>query len=366
MALLEKYIHEYGRESLLCNKYKDEWMNSGSHLKLAQNDSYYILLTSLLKYYLSIKDTQSVAILLTCFYLKLGISKDTQIDNTAFGLRKILLEKCMNKWGWTKEDVYRVGGFKTWRYGNIVKLSHSIETYMVKKYKTVNKAFDGLFQGQSMISSEDRNVLERKILIEFSKQPGKVEKVLLVSRSGRHFQGLHLKYVKKSHPAGIWQLFNKNSKASHHPEELLVEADTIEEIGAWLVNNSLYHANSMVHLIPNETYVTFDDIRKLYETMHDFFSPMLRKNISFDHFSMRKKVACLFVSINFYAPKQQREVTDYTAVYLNTWGEMFCKTYSSDQGFSSMEETKKDILDRVGIKKMPLNTAYYFSKGVAR
>ena len=45
---------------------------------------------------------------------------------------------------------------------------------------------------------------------------------------------------------------------------------------------------------------------------------------------------------------------------------MFCRSFYSEKGFASLEETKVDILQRVGIKKFPLNTAYYFSKGVAR
>ena len=81
---------------------------------------------------------------------------------------------------------------------------------------------------------------------------------------------------------------------------------------------------------------------------------------------MNIREVSLFISINFYAPKQQRKVTEYTAIYLNSWGEMFCKSFYSDQGFSTMEDAKKDIMKTVGIKKMPLNTAFYFSKGVAR
>ncbi|MCD4719881.1 MAG: class I adenylate cyclase [Desulfobacula sp.] len=366
MALLEKYIYEYGKESLLCNKYKDEWMNSGAHLKLAQNDSYYILLKNLLKYYETAKDEQSVTLLLTCFFLKLGISKDSDIDNTVFGLRKILLEKCMEKWGWSKENIFQIGSFKTWTYSDITTLSNTIEKFMVKKYKTVNKAFERLVHGQSRISPEDRTVLGRKVFIEFSKQADKVEKVLLISRSDRHFQGLHLKYIKANNKIGTWDLLNKNAKAFHDSEESLIKANTIEEIGAWLINNSLYNENIVINLVPNPTYVTFDDIRKLFKTLYDFFRPLIKSTISFDQLLLKNRVVCLFISINFYAPKQQRKVTEYTAIYLNSWGEMFCKSFYSDQGFLTMEETKKDIMNKIGIKKLPLNTAFYFSKGVAR
>jgi len=341
-------------------------MNSGVHLKLAQNDSYYILLKNLLKYYETCEDKQSAKLLLTCFFLKLGISKDSQIDNTVFGLKSILLEKCMNQWGWSKNHIFEIGSFKTWAYKDIVKLSNFIEKFMVKKYKTINKAHESLFHGRSEISPEDRTVLGRKILVEFSKQPCKVRKILLVSRSDRHLQNLYLKYNKKNDTIGKWQLYNKNKKAFQIQEESLISADTIEEIGAWLINNSLYHENSVINLIPNPAYVTFDDIRKLYKNMYEFFNPILNQAISFDQLLMKNRVVCLFVSIDFYAAKKERSINGYSAVYRNSWGEMFCKSVYSNQGFSSMDQVKQDIMNKIGIKKLPLNTAFYFSKGAAR
>lgn len=366
MALLENFIYGYGKESLLCNRYKDEWMNSGVQMRLAQNDSYFILLENLVKHYRDRGDETSVRLLLTCFFLKLAISKDSQIDNTVFGLRKILLEKSMAKWGWSKDEVFHIGSFKSWNYSEIIRLSHTIEKAMVQKYKTVNKAFENLLQGRSKISPEDRTVLGRKIYIEFSKQPGKVEKVLLVSRSDRHLQGLHLKYVQKNSKVGTWTLINRQSKSMEHKEESLVDAHTIEEIGAWLIHNSLYNENTVINLIPNPTYVTFDDIRKLYKAMHEFIDPIWKSQISFEQLLQKSQVVCLFISVNFYAPKQQNKVTEYTAIYLNSWGEMYCKSVYSPRGFASMDDVKKSIMKQVGIDKLPLNTAFYFSKGVSR
>ncbi len=366
MALLEKYIYEYGKEPLLCNKYKNEWMNSGTQLKLAQNDSYYSLLNNLIRYFEKSKDQDTISLLLTCFFLKLGISKDSEIDNTVFGLRKILFEQCMLKWGWSKATIFEIGGFKTWQYTDIAKLSATIEKFMIQKYKTVNDTFEQNFKGRLMISLEDRTVLGRKIFIEFSKQPGKIGKVLLISRSDRHFQGLQLKYLKNLGKTGTWELINKNARSHHIQEESLIKAYTIEEIGAWLIYNDLYYEDSVIHLIPNPTFVTFDDIRKLFAIMHEFFSPALRNEVSFDKLLMKSRIVSLFISINFYASRQQDKVSEYTAIYLNSWGEMFCISFYSEKGFLSLEETKNDIIDKMGIKKFPLNTSYYFSKGVAR
>ncbi len=366
MALLEKYIYEYGKESLLCNKYKDEWMNSGAYLKLAQNDSYYILLKNLLLYFEQAMDSESVELILTCFFLKLEISKEAEIDGTVFGLRKILLDKCMRKWGWDKEKILEIGSFKSWRYSQIVSLSMTIEKYMVKKYKTVSKSFETLLKGRSSISPEDRTVLGRKVFIEFSNQPDKVRKVLLVSRSDRHFQGLHLRYLNPTNTVGSWELLNRDSKAVEKHEERLIQAKTIEEIGAWLINNSLYNSEAVINLVPNPTYVTFDDIRKLYRAMNDFFAPQLKQVISFDQLLLKDRIASLFISVNFYAPRLQHRVTEYTAVYLNSWGEMFCKSVYSKKGFPHLEAAKKDIVKRLEIERLPEETAFYFSKGYAR
>ncbi|RLB88471.1 MAG: adenylate cyclase, partial [Deltaproteobacteria bacterium] len=257
MALLEKYIFEYGQELLLCNQFKNEWMNSGSYLRLAQNDSYYFLLKHLVRFYERTGDLHSVTLLLTCFFLKLGVSKNDQIENTVFGLRKILLLKCMDKWQWDINRVFETGNSKEWPYQNIVRLSHTLEKYILQKYKKVKKKCEQDLHEDALISSEDQTVLEHKVKIEFSGQPMKVRKILLVSRGDRHFYGLHLKYIDNNSPNGEWVLFNKKPKASPNPEEPLIKAKTIEEIGAWLIVNGLYSKNTPINLTPNPCYVTF-------------------------------------------------------------------------------------------------------------
>ncbi len=366
MALLEKYIYEYGKKPLLCNIYKDQWMNSGVNLNLAQNDSYCILLDHLIDYYKTLGNDESVSILLTCFFLKLAIATDSHIDNTSFGLRRILLNRCLKAWGWSKDKVFDIGSFKSWQYMEISQLSTTIENYMVKKYKTVNKAFDKMSTTESQISPEDRTMLGRKVFIEFSRRPGKVSKVLLISRSDRHFSGLHLKYVKKTGPVGTWELVNRNARAFHGREETLIHAKTIEEIGAWLIYNGLYNELSVVNLVPNPTYVTHDDIKKLFKAMYDFFYPILNHKVGFERLLEENRIEHLLVSINFYAPRQQYRVTEYTAVYLNSWGEMFFKSVYSADGFADMDLVRKDITARLEIDHLPDHTAFYFSKGVAR
>jgi len=367
MALLEKYIHAYGKESLLCNQYKNEWMNSGTHLKLAQNDSYIILLKHLIAYYHKADDVPSANLLLTCFFLKLEISKEKEITNTIFGLRKILLEKCLSTWGWDKKRLFEIGRFREWPYASIQRLSATIEQYMQAKYIQVKKYFESQPRGGLMISSEDRKVLERKVDIVFLEKPFKIKKILLVSSGDRHFTRLHLKHIQTPGTPGGWELLHKSAKINQGREESLARANSIEEIGAWLINNNLYTRHSIVNLMPNPTIVTHDDIEKLYKAMYAYFSPYIQKPVRFNELRKEKpRIVSLFISINFYAPRQQARITDYCAVYINSWGEMYFRTSWPGKTFSLMENARADILESIGIKQFPSNTAFYFSKGMAR
>ena len=358
MALLEKFLHEYGKQRLLCNKYKDEWMNSGAHLKLAQNDSYYVLMENLLAYFQSVKDEDSITLLLTCFFLKLGISKYSQLNDTVSGLRKILVEHCLRQWGWTKFELFRIGRFKTWDYGDIATVSYTIREYMVDKCKLVNKHS----ANQVKISPEDRTVLGRKIHIEYSKQPGRIDRIFILSKRNRYYQRLHLRFVDGRRDTRMWELFSRGTKESEFKEEILTRGDTVEEICAWLILNRVYEGENRISLVPNPTYVTFEDIQNLYRAMRNCFTPSLEEESGFHQLLKDRRLTAMFVSIDFYAPGYQGTIREYTMAYLNSWGEMFHETVVPEKPLFGQAEIENHVLQRLGITKLPLNTVLYFSK----
>lgn len=363
MALLEKYIHSYGKEPLLCNQYKNEWMNAGTHLKLAQNDSYIILLRNLIPYYQQRQDFPSANLVLTCFFMKLEISKQGDLDNTLFGLRNILVEKCLRTWQWDQNRLFEVGRFREWNYVRIHRLSTTIEQFMLTKYTRIKKHFDIMSRNGLMISNQDRSVLERKVDIVFLEKPFKIKKMLLVSRGDHLFSKVYLKHI----PGGTWELIHRDSKTGLDHEEILTKAYAIEEISAWLILNSLYTKNLFVNLIPNPTRVSHEDIQKLFKAMYDFFFSDIERSVRFNELHKpRPAIISIFISINFYAARQQTPISDYTAIYMNSWGEMYVRSTRPDKIFSSMETAQNDLLSSLGISKFPEKTAFYFSKGMAR
>ncbi len=369
MALLEKYIHSYGQATLLCNQYKNEWMNSGSHLKPGQNDSYIIMVNHLIEFYRRQGDTRSINLLLTCFFLKLGVSKQRDIDFSNFGLRKILLDQCLAEWGWYYEKMFDVGRFKQWPYAAIHRLSTTIERYMVSRYNALKQGFDTPSAGGVMISEDDRIVLERKVNIVFEDKPDKIKKMLLVSRGDRHFSGLHIKYLPAKHlngGAGRWALVHKASGIKGPNEETIIVADVIEEIAAWLIHNQLYTDQTILGLVPNATFIAHEDIEKMCRSMYEFLSPELYNPISFSAMRRPPSITRLFLSLNFYTQRPQVQISDYTAVYLNSWGEMYLKTKPASAPLPNLNAAKRQVCNDLGVKTLPLDTAFYFSRGMAR
>ena len=342
---------------MLCNEYKNEWMNSGTHLKLGQNDSYIILLNSLIQFYTKAGDARSIRLLLTCFFLKLGFTKQKELDYGVFGLRRILLERCLQEWGWSQQKVFEVGRFRAWPYAAIHRLSLTIEQYMLTRYKALKKQFKD--DDRLIISSQDRTVLERKVDIQFQDKPGKIKKLLLVSSGDRHFSRLYLKYLPVPEKEyGQWELIHKLSRRpekENHPHGRFCGRDRC------LADSqpSLYRPVPFFLLAPNDTQVTHESIEKLYRAMYEFFSPILKKPVSFDALRTAPFISRMFVSVNFYAQRPSGKISDFTLVYLNSWEEMFLRKARLTVPVQDVDAVKNQICTALGLTQLPEQTVFH-------
>ncbi|MCK5098631.1 MAG: class I adenylate cyclase, partial [Desulfobacteraceae bacterium] len=358
MALLEKFIYEYGKQPLLCNKIKDIWINSGNQLKLVNLDSYYILIHELIKYFESIGDRKSVKLIQICFFLKVKISKKSDFVNTLFGIREQFIIKLIRDWDMELERIFEIGNYNNWEYKAIERLSSTIENYMIGKMRMMSNTFEDAFQKESLITPEERTVLVRNVIVEFSKKKEKVERVLLVSRNLTYFQRVSLQ-CKKTNNRYAWELIVDPKRSMHTQKGVLKTAGTIEEIGAWLINNSFYSDDSIISLVPNPTFVEHNDIVKLMNKMHGFFNPILQKQKSFKSLLVKARVVAVFVSFNLCVSRSKTAIFEYTAIYMNSWNEMFVFTKVNNKGFDSIENITADILAKIGIKKFPEKKCFF-------
>ncbi len=362
ISLLDQFVQESGEKPLLCNIFKEKWMNPGLNFELSKFDPYYILVASLIRYYDKIGNMEAMRFIQLCFFLKTGISSKSDLNRGVFGFRRIFITQCMYEWGWNMDSVFKFGGFKSWQYENIMKLSLRIEKYMIDTYKRVRNGFDTGSKHNFLIKPEDKIALGRKIFVQFSDRPNKIKKILLISKDTDHFNGLSLRLRIDNKQGKFWELIHKSGRAiDMRKVDILKKTRTIEEIGAWLIYNGFYSKHTLINLVPNSTPVTYDEIKKLFDTMNDFFGKNLHET-EFDVLLKEETIDLLFISINFSIPRNAKKLHECSVIYKNSWGEMFSTFIWEKNGFNSIDNVMKQIKQKLEIKSFPEKTIYYFPK----
>lgn len=361
MALLEKFMHAKGSRQLLCNRFKEQWMNPGLFLPLGKIDPYYTLLESLMEFYEQEDNPGAARLVQQCFFLKVAIDRDLDPNETLFGLRSFFVNWCMEKWCWTRSMVVESGNFRQWQYSKIARLSHQIQQYMVKTYIQVNQAMSN---GQSSsITPEDRTIIGRKLFVEFSRQPGKINRTLLVSRSDRLFAKLTLIFAAQTGSTGRWELVNHPTRSNHDEDGAITQGETIEEIAAWLVHNQLFSPSTIINLYPNPTPVSSDDIQRFFQALYLFFDNDNSQNIPSINLLSTARVVAVFICLNLCVPRGKKRVHEFSAIYFNSWGEMFCLNISSEQGFLNEEEILKKIKAELELEQLPPRVVFHYPRG---
>ncbi len=364
LAMFEIYAKSLGKEPLLCNTYKNEWMNAGIQIRFTRNDSYIAILDKLLGHYQAAGDRDAMDIFLTCFFLKLEILNQIELDDTVFGLRKVLLKSLLDRWGWSLPQVLKLGQYRSWPYEEIRELSASIEAYMFTKYDQVQSVFKGPCRGNRMISDTDRVHLTRKVDVVYKEKRYKIKKLFLIAENDTYFSDLNLRYHVNGEQAVKWELFQKSQYKDRALETRVLRSDRVEHICAWLIYNHLNHSDAELGVAPNASNIGYNDVKKLYGAMNDFFSLGLGPESVFVDFTENAPtIYSAFVTINFDAEQPQSRVEDYCVIYINTWGEMFCRPSVEGGTFDNLALAKKDILAALDIQTFPVNTEFYFPRG---
>lgn len=364
MALLEEFLYTRGKQQLLCNRFKALWMDPGLYMPLGKIDPYYILLKSLVDYYGHVNNPAAVRLVQQCFFLKTGITKDSDLDETLFGMRSFFITRAMDGWAWTREMVFKTGNFRQWQYMDITRLSSQIQQYMVKTYIRINQAIDR--EQRAMITPEDRTILGRKMFVEFSSQPGKIPKTLMVSRSDRHFTGLVLTHIPQTGKPGQWALINRSSRSEPGAREVIRQAGTIEEIAAWFIQNRLFSPSTIINLLPNPTPVSSNDIQGLFQALYRFFDPDNSKTPNSRTLLSKARITAIFISINLCVPRDKRRIHEFSAIYLNSWGEIFCVRVSSRQGFVLTDEILERLKVVLELKTLPDRILFHYPGSLHR
>jgi adenylate cyclase class 1 len=350
MALLEKYMKIGDEQSgLLCNRLKADWA-SGTY-NLRQMDPYLLLFEGVLDYYQKTKQKDVVSLLQVCFFLKLGIQSIKDLDASVIPTRKNLVSDYINRWNWNESYVHDLGSYREWPFERIFKLSTRINKFMVGAYEKLSRSLQKSTDDKILIMPEDLTILGRKMFVQFSKQPHKVEKLPLIGH-GRHlFKQLYVQYARNGNQTGTWQLVHqkKDTQTLQTYDEVLKELHRIEELVAWLVRNDLFTSTASLQLMPNPSPVSIQDLLDFVTELNGFFSLKEIESLPSSALLTKPHIHRLFLAINFCQSRRLSKIHEYTAIYMTSWGEFYCRTFNDEKGIPFVEDLVTNVKEQLGL-----------------
>jgi adenylate cyclase class 1 len=296
-----------------------------------------------------------------CFFLKLGIQSVQDLDASVIPTRKNLVIDYIKKWRWDESYVQDLGSYREWPFERIFKLSTRINKFMVGTYEKLSRSLQKSTGDKILINPEDLTILGRKMFVQFSKQSHKVEKLPLIGH-GRHlFKQLYVQYARNGNQAGKWQLVHqkKDKQTMKTQDEILKELDRIEEIVVWLVRNDLFTSTESLQLMPNPSPVTIKDLMDFVTKLHSFFPLEEIETLPPSALLTKPNIQKLFLVMNFCQSRRLSKIHEYSAIFMTSWGEFFCRTFYDKDGIPFVEDLIQKVKGQLGLPFSGRETGYF-------
>jgi len=339
MALLESYAGKGENYQLLCNKLKENYSKGSTDPR--EIDPYLLLLEEILSYYHERGDKQSLDKIQRSFFLKLGLRSPYDIEEMITIDKRTLIFDYVDRWNWDKKKIHDLDQSNERSFNTLVEQSTDANTYMIKTYKRIAM---GLGKTKdTMISPADLTIFGRIIASRFIKKDGKVDRVTMASPGEKSLKNLFIRYEEQDTDIKWKLLQSLEIPQREKKEETLIIAGRIEFLAAWMINNGLSSAETSVGLYPNPSPISIQDVQDLLKGLARFFPEQWIEDIFYEDLLRDPYIRRLFVILNFGRDRREKKIVEYTAIYDNSWGERFCRTFFNKQGLLSREEVLEEL-----------------------
>ncbi|MBW2090737.1 MAG: class I adenylate cyclase [Deltaproteobacteria bacterium] len=341
LGLLEEYLFSQGRKGILCHELKKRLLSKEEDIRLL--DHYILMFDRVSDYFAETRRTRDLDLLRRSLYLKAEVKlKLADYRRTDLPRKKQVMVNKVLDWGWNHRFVDKLNNYENWSFQEVQKFNQEVNRYLVRAYKNISteqkkqSAQTGL-----NISSRDMTVLGRKLYIYYSRRANKIDSVVSAVGDPPALKGLTLQQQPDDKNQMKWHAYQGMlSRESIIKGEgapfLLRRAYFLQEILAWLGYNRIFSTDTTINLNQNPknspSYFTVPDIQNLLKALMEFFPPLKHQEINESSLLKAAKVTKMFLTVNTQAPEWSKEITDTSVCYLNSWGELFFKGFTSNQG----------------------------------
>ena len=375
MGLLEEYMFNNTRSNLLCHEIKKKVFSGMPYEKI---DTYKNLFERVEKYFQTTKTEREVDALRIAFYLKTGSKVNNyELVHGSTDPNKKMLVELINDWDWDPQQVENLNSYMDWQMMEKVALGNRMNQILMNSYQNISEANSKPGPGKSLITDRDTHLLGRKLFSYYRKTVNKVENLFaLVDGDTSEKELTFLLHQTNPTDKGAWYLIRGKTLALLEmipQENIIKKASTLQFLIAFTCFNNLYNEDTVLLLRSEQHSIKGQDLKSLLNELSSFLAQVNIADISNEALLANAHIKQMFIIVDFGNPipreitignidecKTHKEVSNFinkrlerirhmVTIYLTSWGELFCKTYS---GINCMGRSINDLLPQTSFNKL--------------
>ncbi len=325
MVLL-KMLLEAPHERLICHQFREAVL-SGTHADLFPDHSLFTM-SMILNAYKGRKKGM-MNFLKMCFYLRCELDAQGRRQSLKNRLAGRFFEEHSLDAG-TLKSLQR---FRDWKFNEQIEFGNRLFRFMLQLYREISAGHESVYSNSD---KKDLTILGRKISASYLK---KHHKISILHKPGRQ---LNIFFLTLSLNNDEWQVFSDNETTVP-----VFSSDNITESIAFIVWNNMFVENR-IRMRPNSSGITLKEIINIGKRIKEFFGTYESLDVEPASYLEEEQTLKILIVVGFDKTPWGEELTDYSVVYMNNWGELFANRFDSRKKLETfLKEAfrkKKDIL----------------------
>lgn len=366
MGLLEEYMFNETSFNLLCHQIKKQVFSGDDATPI---DPYLMLYERVEKFFQNAKSENEIDALRIAFYMKIGSRIDSEnpgVDSNR--TRRSTLIKLLGGWDWSVEKIDTLNTYASWQMKKKTALGTRINQILMGSYKNISEKNKTLGDDQGLITKKDTHLLGRKLFSFYGKSPNKVENQFALVDGNTAEDALTFIL----NPVGLkgkpeWHLIRGitlDKMAAVNPESIIKSAVSLPFLLAFTALNQFFKSSTTLLIRPENLSITNSNLKDILNQLIGYFGQLNIAAITNEDLLSPAQIYKLFLitdfgpsvpmgvfsgiigdcktdaELNQFIDKRMNKIKSTTAIYLNSWGELFCRTYS---GFNCMQICLNDL-----------------------
>jgi adenylate cyclase class 1 len=282
-----------------------------------------------------------------CFYLRCDIKFYDRKSN----IKTKLAADFYRQHPLDREIIFKLEKADSWDFKDQIDFGNRLLYHLHQIYREIAGAHSDI---ASESDRRDLTILGRKISAFYLKKKSKVS--ILPKPLGK----LNVAVLSLDLNNDLWSVFSGNDTQS----ALISDHNVVFTI-AFIVWNNLFAPN-LIRMRPNPSNVTHQEIVNLGIKMKAFLGSYDTNDIDIANYLREEYIVKLLVVAGFERSPWEKEITDYSTVHANCWGELFVQRFGSTASLKSFLAKALQENPNIEINKYLKRDFTSYEKTIAR